>query len=467
MAGRHDPGMRILVEGFEPDAIAVARLLSAEDHDVRLAGSGAAPPAAKALAAMGVAVEENADLDADPGTPDAAYVDVWTPETSSRARRLRAAGAALTCLSDLVLERAAVPTLGVTGTAGKSTTTSFAVQLLRVAGVVVGAGTTGRAGNLWATEELVPDLGAEELDVLALELTSSHLCYMRTSPTIAVVTSFWPDHLELHGGLERYRAAKETIARYQRAGDRIVVNADDVAARSFATLTPAQPWSFSTRDEVERGAFVRDGAIVARTGAHDHVVGEVNDLHLDGVLLPAALGALAIALAYGLGPAALAPGLSRLEPLPFRAHVVGRLGDTVLVDDSLAATPTKTATTLSSYDDGAVVLVAGGERASAGLAVHASDEEHVLLEGAFEEVARASRRIVAFGPAAEPIRAGLRPGRPDVEEAESIDAAIRAAVAARGDAAAVVVSPMFPLPLEDRLRVAELLRAAASSQHGE
>ena len=131
-------------------------------------------------------------------------------------------------------------------------------------GSEVAASTTARGGNLWATEELVDLLPAlRRPSVLALELTSSHLCFMRTSPDVAVITGFWPDHLELHGSLGAYRAAKETIVRHQAAESWVVVNEDDPAAASFAALTPAQRASFSLRGRVERGAFLEDDRVVA------------------------------------------------------------------------------------------------------------------------------------------------------------------------------------------------------------
>ena len=91
--------------------------------------------------------------------------------------------------------------------------------------------------------------------VLLLELTSSHLAFMSHSPTLAAVVSFWPDHLELHGGLEGYRAAKETIVRHQRPSDTVVLNADDASAR-FAAATPAGLVEFSLTRPVERGAYL-------------------------------------------------------------------------------------------------------------------------------------------------------------------------------------------------------------------
>ena len=179
-----------------------------------LAGPGTAPAEALELRRIGVTVRERFGPDSDPGEHDEAFLDVWTPEVAPRVARLRAAGCRVRCLADLLLERSSGPVIGVTGTAGKTTTAAFLVQLLRSAGRPVRAGKSARAGNLWPTAEL---LRPRSDGLLVTELTSSHLCFTSRSPAVAVITCFWPDHIELHGSLERYRAAKETIVRHQGA----------------------------------------------------------------------------------------------------------------------------------------------------------------------------------------------------------------------------------------------------------
>ncbi len=405
---------RGLVEGFAADAIALARHLAAAGDDVRLAGPGAGPPQAErdTLAALGIRVDPHTDLDLDDTVPDVAYLDVWTPEVAPRVVRLRAAGVRLSCLSDLVLARSTLPTIGVTGTAGKTTTSSFLVQLLRAAGVRTLAADGGYAGQLWATPELLPALEPDapsRHDLAVLELTSSHLAFCSTSPTVAVVTSFWPDHLELHGSLDAYRSAKERIVTTQRASDRVVVNLDDPAAAGFGERTPAGRWAYSATREVERGAFLRAGTVVARTDHEDVELGVASE-ELGGRHL-ALLGAVAAALAAGVAPRALRGALDGLVPPPFRAHVVGRRGATLLVDDTMAATPTKAAASLGSFADRSVVLVAGGALELEGRRLHQTTVEQTLLDDALDELARVARLVVTFGPGSCAARSPARPAR--------------------------------------------------------
>ncbi|HET6601893.1 MAG TPA: Mur ligase family protein [Gaiella sp.] len=443
---------RILVEGFDRDAVVLARTLAREGHRVTLAGPGDASQQALELRASRVVVRARASLDTEPGHHDEAFLDVWTPEVAPRVALLRESGCVVRCLGDRVLERSPVPTIGVTGTAGKTTTAAFLAYLLRTAGSTVHTGTTARAGNLWPTAELLPP---PTDGVVLMELTSSHLCFTTSSPTIAVITCFWPDHLELHGSLERYRAAKEAIVRHQRPSDIVVANEDDGDAAAIASLSPGRHFGFSATREVEAGAFVRGSEMMLRDAAGERSFALPPTL--DAPRLQALLAAAATALAAG----ALPETLRAPEPPPYRAARVGRLGDTELIDDGMAATPSKTASALHEFPDASVVLVAGGELEAAGLPVHASREERKLLEEACAEARRVARLVVLFGPAATRLASSF--DRRATLRATTLDEAIALASTHAEGAKVLVVSPMFPLPPEDRERIAPALRALSET----
>jgi UDP-N-acetylmuramoylalanine--D-glutamate ligase len=448
----------VLVEGFEPDQLALARSLAASGASVRLAGAGPAPEQARALAAQhGVALEPYADLDADPGAADIAYLDVWTPAVAPRVTKLCAQGTRISCLGDLLLERATGPTVGVTGTAGKTTTTGLTVQLLRASGVDVDASTAGRLGNVWPTAELLDRPDPTRL--LVLELTSSHLAFMRQSSHTAVITSFWPDHLELHGSLHAYRAAKEVIVRGQRPGDTLVVNADDARAASFAEITPAGLVEASLEHPVERGAFARDGAVVVRWDDAETAVGQLVGLPYAGRQRLNVLAALATALAAGAPPGSLPQALARVEPAAHRTRQVAFVNGARVIDDGMAATPSKTAAALAAYPGGSVVLIAGGIDDPGTGPVHRTPEERELLEHACDEIARTVRLAVLFGSAAAGLEQRLAERAVPVHVTTTLDEAIAEAADRTGGAAVIVFSPLYPVALEDRRRFAALARA--------
>ncbi len=294
--------------------------------------------------------------------------------------------------------------------------------------------------------------------MLLLELTSSHLAFCDTTPGVAVVTSFWPDHVELHGSLEAYRGAKQRIVRGQRPDDRVVFAADDPAVAGFAELTPAARFPFSERRLLDQGAFLRGDVAVVRGGGEEAVVGSAPSAR--GGRRSAALAALAAALAAGAQPQHLVGSLAALGTPPHRARTLGVIGGTELVDDSAAATATKAAATLRAYPAGSVVAVVGGELESVGLAVQRSAEERRLLAEALDVLARAARAVVVFGPAGAAVAAPLRARGTVVAEAATLEEAILLGLERSSYASALVVSPMFPLTQEERARVESLLTAA-------
>jgi UDP-N-acetylmuramoylalanine--D-glutamate ligase len=450
----------VLIEGFGLDAVALARLLACEGNAVRLASREPEPEprVAGELRELGIEVRPRADLDADPGEAEIAYLDVWTPEVAPRVAKLRARGARVSCLGDLVLERWEGPSIGITGTAGKTTTTALVASILDQAGVDVAVSCGARAGNLWPTADLLERIGVESDGAgttLLLELTSSHLAFMRESPTLAAVISFWPDHLELHGTLAGYLAAKAQIVRCQRPGDRVVVNADDGSA-AFADATPAGVWELSLSRRVERGAFLdQERGVVVTDGTTETVLGHIGD----SVAHPANIvAAAAIATAAGADPWTIAPGLDRAVLPPWRAAPAGMLGGVSVLDDGMAATPSKGAATLARYPAGSIVVIAGGLTDAGGGTVHSSPAETALLEQACDVVARVARVVVLFGEAGQRLAPLL--ARRQVEHVATSDlgAAVAAAATRSSGAAAVVFSPLFPVTLGDRERFAGLVR---------
>lgn len=452
--------MTTLVEGFDPDAIALARFLAAEGRAVRLASPDAGRADARELGELGIHVESRADLDREPGPAEIAYLDVWTPETAARVQRLRAQGTVVACLGDLLLERWQGPSIGITGTAGKTTTTFLVAEILRAEGLQVAVSRGARAGNLWPTADLLDYLHNDTAEtVLVLELTSSHLAFMHRSPAVAAVISFWPDHLELHGSLEGYRAAKERIVRFQRPRDTVVVNADDASTTVTAISPAANTAEFSLVRPVAVGAYLdpERGIVLARARGETRL----GPVHA-GVAHPGnVLAAAAISAAQGASAHAIERGVRSAADLPWRVEPRGALAGIPVIDDGMAATPLKTAAALAPYPDRSVILVAGGMNDAGGGRVHATPEEQALLERACDEIARAARVVVVFGEARPRLEALLQVRRVEIVATGGLDEAVVAAhrqAGARPGAAAVVFSPMFPLPHEERARFAGLVR---------
>ncbi len=314
--------------------------------------------------------------------------DEWTPVTAPHVVAARAAGARVTCLAELVLERASVPVVGITGTAGKTTACHRLAAMLDAAGRPYAMGRSARAANAWPDAALYEAAGGlEPPAVIVMELTSSHLAFMARSPQIAVVTCYWADHAELHGSVAAYREAKARILAFQTEDD-------------IALLGPGVPFAPGP------------GRVVRFEGD------------------PAA------AVARVLGVEAVDVTVE----LPHRFRQLAVVGGIRIVDDSMAATPAKAERGIRQAGPRAVLL-AGGDDAGG---VHGSPEEQAALVRACE--AARGLRVVAFGSAARRIVAVL----PGAEVAADLERAVARGLELAGPGDTLLLAPMFPLTMAER-----------------
>lgn len=437
---------RVVVDGFGPDAIACARLLATEGHEITMVGRSASHEA-RELTALGIAIVEGPHAAESHPTADVLVVDCWTAETARLVVRHRAAGAHLTSIGELIMERCQARTVAVTGSGGKTTATRSIVAMLTASGIPVAVSTSARAANAWPAAELVAALPEPSSGWLALELTSTHLAYMHASPEVAVVTAFWPDHVELHGSLARYRGAKATILHHQGVDGVCVVNADDPGAATFAGEARGRVLSASAERPVAAGVGLEAGAIVARLDGPPITLCDRRALAAMGPMAGVALTAACAALACGALPEHVARSLLTPEPLAHRRQVLGRIDGVTVVDDSAATTPRKASGALAACEPSRTIVIVGGELDVDGTPVHASPDERAELDRAMGELA-GLRAVIAFGPAAVRLDSA--------ERVDTLTTAWRQALARsrRGDT--IILVPMFPTSMETRVAFARL-----------
>lgn len=386
----------------------------------------------------------------DPGREDVLVVDEWTAETDPHVTSARARGVRVTVLAELLLERVGCPVVAVTGTAGKSTTCHMVAHLLRAAGVTPVMSSTARSGNAWP-DHSVAAAQCNPTQVLVAELTSTHLCHMDgpPGPRVAVVTAIWPDHLELHGSYGQYLRAKRRLLAGQRGDDAAVLPADDPATRWAIGDPHGTTWEFSEFGPVGRGAFSADGRVVLRGEG-----GEVDAGPMPELFPPARRALLAAAtacLALGLEPEAVTRGLAAPPEIAHRMCRVGTIDGVTIVDNSMAATPTKAHAGVAALQPVQPVVILGGHDALGGRRVHESAEERERLSRALRDVRRMAPAVVAMGSAR------CRIGDEISVEAsvDGIEAALIAAVGLARPGGTVLVSPMFPMLPDERRAVAE------------
>ena len=349
------------------------------------------------------------DLDADvifrtPGLrPD-------VPEIAACVDR----GAVLTSEMEVFFEVCPCTIIAVTGSDGKTTTTTIIAELLKAAGKRVWVG-----GNIGHPLLCEAD-GMLATDYAVLELSSFQLMTMKHSPHIAVVTNLAPNHLDVHRDMAEYVAAKENIFRHQSGEDVAVFNADNDITAEQSHRAPGRARLFSRQDEVADGVFLRGEDIVCRSGGHERVVMTTGDIKIPGVHNVENYMA-AIAAVDGLVPDEVIRRFAReFGGVEHRIELVRTYRGVRYYNDSIASSPSRTIAGLRSFHE-KVILIAGGY------------DKHIPFDVLGPEIVEHVKLLVLCGATADKIRAavenapGYQPGKPEILDVTPFTAAVEAA----------------------------------------
>ncbi len=341
----------------------------------------------------------------------------------------RAAGAEITSEMEVFFRVCPATLIAVTGSDGKTTTTTIIAGLLTLAGYRTYVG--GNIGN-----PLLAQAGEMRSDDFAvLELSSFQLMTMTQSPHIAVVTNLAPNHLDVHRSMDEYVDAKRNIVRFQSAADRAVLNLDNDIAKNFAADTPAQVSFFSFRSEPEEdGAFLRDNAVWLKDSGGEHRV-----LHRRDILLPGDHNVenymAAIAAVRDFVPTHVILEYAKtFGGVEHRIELVRELDGVRWYNDSIASSPSRTIAGLRSFKE-KVILIAGGY------------DKHIPYDVLGPELVEHVKYLFLTGDTAPKIREaaegapGYTPGYPEIVDCADLQEAVEAArrTARKGDV--VILSP--------------------------
>lgn len=277
------------------------------------------------------------------------------PELTAAVER----GSLLTSEMEVFFEVCPCTKIAVTGSDGKTTTTTIIAELLRAAGKTVHLG--GNIGHPLLAETG----GMEPEDIAVLELSSFQLMTMTHSPHIAVVTNLAPNHLDVHRDFAEYISAKENIFTHQSAEDIAVFNADNDVTCAFIGREQGRLRTFSRRETVERGTFLAETpsegqAIWAANETGRRAVLPLADIKLPGIHNVENYMA-AIAAVDGLVPDEIIRDFARnFGGVEHRIELVRELDGVRYYNDSIASSPSRTIAGLNSFPE-KVVLIAGGK----------------------------------------------------------------------------------------------------------
>ena len=325
-----------------------------------------------------------------------------------------AGGSELTSEMEVFFRVCPCPMIAVTGSDGKTTTTTIIAELLKAAGRTVHVG--GNIGQplLCQADDMEPE------DWAVLELSSFQLMTMDRSPHIAVVTNLAPNHLDVHKDMAEYVAAKENIFRYQRPGDIAVFNQDNDITRQQAGRAVGTVRLFSRRSEPEEGVFLRGEDILCRHNGQEHRIMTTADIRLPGVHNVENYMA-AIAAVEGLVPDGIIRDFARtFNGVEHRIELVRTYHGVRYYNDSIASSPSRTIAGLRSFPE-QVILIAGGY------------DKHIPFDVLGPEIVEYVKLLVLCGATAGKIRAaveqapGYRPDHPEILEVTPFQRAVEAA----------------------------------------
>lgn len=349
------------------------------------------------------------------------------PETPALVR-LRAGGAEVTSEMEIFFRCCPCPIIAVTGSDGKTTTTTLIAEMLKAAGHRVYLG-----GNIGTP--LLPQVNQMETgDWAVVELSSFQLMDMKHSAHIAVITNVAPNHLDVHKDMAEYVEAKKTVFRYQIAADVTVLNLDNEITQSFAPEVPGAVRFFSRQQRPRRGVFLEDGVIYRVRGEKTEQVLEQKEILLPGIHNVENY-MTAIAAVEGLVPDAAVRQVARtFGGVEHRIELVREKDGVRYYNDSIASSPSRTIAGLRSFPE-KVILIAGGY------------DKHIPYDVLGPEICRHVKRLVVTGATGEKIRQAVLaapeyvPGAPEILSIPDFDRAVLAASESARPGDVVLLSP--------------------------
>ena len=273
----------------------------------------------------------------------------WKEEIQSAVRN----GAVLTSEMEVFFELCPCKIIGITGSDGKTTTTSLIGELLRNSNKTVHVG--GNIGNPLLTK--VDKINFKNIAVL--ELSSFQLISMRSSPHISVVTNLSPNHLDVHNDMAEYVDAKRNIVKYQTSSDTAVLNYDYAHTRAYADSTNAKVIFFSRKEKLKDGVYLDNDTIVFSS---DNYISKI--LPISKIVLPGLHNVenymAAIAALYGMIDVKSIKKTAReFCGVKHRIEFIKEINGAKYYNDSIATTPSRSMAALKAFGK-KVILIAGG-----------------------------------------------------------------------------------------------------------
>ncbi|MGB0388316.1 MAG: UDP-N-acetylmuramoyl-L-alanine--D-glutamate ligase [Ardenticatenaceae bacterium] len=396
--------LRVTIIGMAREGMAVGRFLAT--HGARVIISDI-----KSAADLAKEVEELAEWPIecvlghhpeDILDTDVVYVSPGVPRTIPILRQAKSRGVRISSETELLFELCQAPIIGITGSSGKTTTTTLIGEMMEMEhpnGVWVG-GNIGRPLIEYVGGDIKPS------HWVVLELSSFQLEHMQCSPHIALVTNLRPNHLDRHPSYEAYKEAKINVLAHQRSGDIAVLNWDDPEVRVLADRTAARVRWFSRQARLTSGdgAYVEDDWIVLKDGDTIQRVMPVASIKLPGKHnLENVLAAISVVSAAHLQISSAVDVAQTFKGVPHRLQTIRIREGVRWVNDSIATSPDRTLAALRAYPPkDSLILLAGGR------------DKHLPMEEMAQEIVQRVKHVIFFGEAGPLIEKEVQKARSEV-----------------------------------------------------
>lgn len=420
---------KVLVFGAGVSGVSAAQVLLDEGADVVLADAKDQLPAKAAASLATLAGKVKVAL----GRQDELLLDdkellVLSPGISIHHPLVQAAqlrGIPVWSEIELAGRLCKAPIIAVTGTNGKTTTTTLLGEMMktRFSEVVVG----GNIGTALSQEvRHVSPEGRVVAEISSFQLEG----VLAFHPHIAVMLNLTPDHIDRHGSFAGYGAAKEKIFANQTELDFAVLNQDDERVRDMADRIHSRAFFFSRQSKLEQGAFVSNGMIRLRWGGKDESVCTINEMKLfGGHNVENALAACGAAYLAGVSPQDMARVLTSFSGVEHRIEPVATIAGVPYYNDSKATNPESSIKALEAFA-GRIVLIAGGR------------DKNTDLSEFMRLVRERVDQLILIGEATDRFEASARnQGVQNVFRAPTLEAAVRKARAEAVPPQVVLLSP--------------------------
>jgi UDP-N-acetylmuramoylalanine--D-glutamate ligase len=430
-------GKRVLVVGLGKSGVASALFLKAHGASVTVSDTKSGDDLRNDIPVLldhGITVETGGHGDRTFRGQDLIVVSPGVPVDAPPLVQARALGEAVIGEIELAAQFLPGPIIAITGSNGKTTTTTLTGEIMTAAGFPTLVG-----GNIGTPAISLAERARSET-VIVLEVSSFQLETIQTfRPKVAVVLNVTPDHLDRHGTFEVYVDAKARIFENQRSsenqksGDRekgsdfAVLNADDPTCAAMASRARASVFWFSRQKEVQRGAWVRDGNIVFRDSSGQREIMQVSEIPLKGAHnLENALAAICVGALMGCASETIRQAVHHFKAVEHRLEFVATIRGVDYYNDSKATNVDATIKALESFPANIHLILGGKDKGS----------DYTVLNDLLRERVK---RVYTIGAAAAKIESQIKGS--ELVRAETLETAIRKANAAAQPGDIVLLAP--------------------------